>query len=133
MTPKWITLAGDLLRIASERFGSQVCNDYFLPETWTQQERDEFVLAMHVWNGDPENAAGRTAIGDFEAMGFLAAELRQIGEETARLRAVNAELREAVQDFVATNARHEYEFDTNEPELYARITAALARAVEDTP
>ena len=56
MKTKWIALAADFLHEYADRLGNDGCNDWWFPDDWTQAERDEIVMAMHSWNGDPDEA-----------------------------------------------------------------------------
>lgn len=71
-------LAAEMLEMASDHYSNHGCNDYRLPETWSQAECDDFTLEMHKWNGDPENhEPGRRDVMDWHVMSFLAAILKQ--------------------------------------------------------
>lgn len=82
MPAKWATLAGDLLELASDKFSNHGCNDFRLPESWTHQERQEFLLAMHdanesnpdIKHSDPWCSP---VLQDYWVMSFLADKLRE--------------------------------------------------------
>lgn len=71
-----------MLEAASDMFSGHGCNDYDLPESWTQEECDEFTLAMATWNGDPENhEPGNRMTMDWYVMDYLAAMLKKLSAE----------------------------------------------------
>lgn len=77
MNKRELELAAKLLNLASDKFSNHGCNDYTLPESWTQQECDDFLLAARTWNGDPENhRPGDRMTMDWFVMDYLAAKLR---------------------------------------------------------
>lgn len=79
LTKQEIEIAATLLDMASEQFSNHGCNDFEFPESWTQQQCDDFTLAMHKWNGDPEeHEPGSRFTMDWFAMDFLAAKLRSL-------------------------------------------------------
>ena len=76
--PKWLALAGDLLDMASDKFANHGCNDYHLPDDWSDEERRELMLAMEVANGTPEEFdPDQRCLSDWWAMAFLADVLRE--------------------------------------------------------
>lgn len=54
MKTKWLKLAGQFLRIASNELSNHGCNDWDFPDDWTKEEKQEFVQAMHLDNKSPE-------------------------------------------------------------------------------
>ena len=81
MNKREMELAATLLEMASDKFSNHGCNDLDLPEAWTQEECDEFTLAMQTWNGDPqEHEPGSRMTMDWFAMSFLAAKLKAAAE-----------------------------------------------------
>jgi len=79
-----VELASILLGMAADKFANHGCNDFELPETWTQEECDAFTLAMSTWNGDPEeHEPGSRITQDWYAMNYLAAMLRKCSEQPA--------------------------------------------------
>lgn len=77
MNSRELELAASLLELASDRFGNFGCNDFDLPESWTQQECDEFLLAMLTWNGDPkDHEPGDRMTMDWLVMSYLASKLK---------------------------------------------------------
>ena len=81
MNKRELELAATLLEMASDKFSNHGCNDFDLPESWTQAECDEFTLAMSTWNGDPENhEPGRRMTMDWYVMSYLAAMLKKASE-----------------------------------------------------
>ena len=76
--PKWLALAGDLLELASDKFANHCCNDFYLPDDWSDDERRELLLAMETANGTPEDFdPDQTCVEDWCAMAFLADVLRE--------------------------------------------------------
>lgn len=76
MTKRELQLAATLLRMASDSFSNHGCNDFELPKEWTQQQCDDFNLAMQTWNGDPENHyPGSRITSDWFVMDYLASQL----------------------------------------------------------
>jgi hypothetical protein len=83
MTKNEKLLAAELLEYASEEFGFNVCNDYFLPNT---QENVDLLNAMEEWNCrdnkkdlikhtyDPTN--GELVTADWYLMSYLASRLK---------------------------------------------------------
>lgn len=81
MNKRDLELAATLLEMASDKFSNHGCNDFDLPDSWTQDECDEFTLAMQTWNGDPENhEPGRRMTMDWFVMSYLAAMLKKASE-----------------------------------------------------
>ena len=39
-------LIADMLSMASDEFGNHGCNDYKLPKSWTQEQKEEFLKPM---------------------------------------------------------------------------------------
>ena len=77
-----LKLAATVLEMASDKFSNHGCNDFDLPESWTQGERDEFTLAMDTWNGSPEDhQPGRRMTQDCLVMSYLAAMLKDFDPE----------------------------------------------------
>lgn len=72
-------LAAQMLDMASDAYANHGCNDFDLSESIPdKQQRDEFVMACHVWNGDPEEYTdinqgdgGDYRLPDFAIMKFL--------------------------------------------------------------
>lgn len=66
---KWLSLAGDMLDIAAERFANRGCSDWSWPEDWSPDDRREFAEALVAANvkraPDKLTAADRA---DVEAM-----------------------------------------------------------------
>ena len=82
MKKSHIKLAADLLEIASDKFANHSCNDFDLPESWSDEECDEFTFMMQQWNGDPENhEPGSRITMDWFAMAFLSKCLRELSED----------------------------------------------------
>lgn len=78
MSKREMELAAALLEVASYKFSNHGCNDFRLPESWTQAECDEFTLAMDTWSGDPDNnEPGSRMTMDYFAMSYLAAKLKE--------------------------------------------------------
>ena len=76
-----IELAVKLLEGVSGELSSRVSSDLFLPDSWTQQQCDEFLLAMHIWNKSPENyRPGERMTMDYFARDYLVARLREACE-----------------------------------------------------
>jgi len=83
MDKRELELAAALLEMASDKFSNHGCNDYTLPESWTQQECDDFLLAARTWNGDPEiHRRGDRMTMDWFVMDYLAAKLKAEVETT---------------------------------------------------
>ena len=86
MNPKWMQLAADLLKKAAKKFSCNVCNDYLLPDSWTEIEKRELAESM-IRNFDrvdpgrsvnPEEVAGlANCMSDWWVMLFLAKQLEQ--------------------------------------------------------
>lgn len=77
-----LELAATFLRMAADEFSCHGCNDFRLPDSWTQQECDDFTLSMQAWNGDPENhEPGQRVIMDWFAMAYLAKKIEQQNQE----------------------------------------------------
>lgn len=73
-------LAAKLLDQASDRFGSDICNDWDFPAEWTLEQKQKFVKEAHEWNGDPEEYNPNFLhMPNFFVMGFLAAKLAKLG------------------------------------------------------
>lgn len=70
-------LAAELLDMAADRFGNDVCTDWDWPQSWTAEEKETAFRAYHEWNGDPEDATGEPALANFCAMSLCAAWLRR--------------------------------------------------------
>ena len=82
LTKRELELAAILLEMASDRFSDFGCNDLNFPESWTQDECDEFTLAMQTWNGDPEeHDPGSRMTMDWFAMSFLADRLKNLAKD----------------------------------------------------
>jgi hypothetical protein len=64
---------------------------------------------------------------DMRKPGQIRAEFCIQGHECDNCTALRG-LMPACEEFIQVNAKHGYEFDSNEPELYGRLTAALAAA-----
>ena len=91
MKLKWQKLAGELLALASEEFGSHCCNDWKWPKDWTPEDREEFSRAIVADNvqairKEPsaederdaaELAAGNYGPSDWWVMVFLGKELQR--------------------------------------------------------
>lgn len=76
MNAKERLLAAGMLRLASDAFANHGCNDWSFPEDWTQEEKIQFVLEYHEWNGDPEEFnANYLHLPDCAVMDFLADKL----------------------------------------------------------
>ncbi len=77
MTRKERGLAADFLDRAAEEFSNRSCNDFDFPESWTREEKQNFIRGYYENNGDPEEYDPKDlTIADFAAMGYLAALLR---------------------------------------------------------
>jgi hypothetical protein len=77
MRRKWLRLAGDMLEMASEKFGNHGCNDWDFPDDWTAEDRQGLASAMHEANGDPENyEPDNIHLPDWWVMAFLADRLK---------------------------------------------------------
>lgn len=82
MTRNELSLAGKLLRMAADKFGNHGCNDFELENT---DENWQLIVAMRIWNGDPENTGKRPALhkkirtDDWYVMAYLA---HRLSEET---------------------------------------------------
>lgn len=77
-----LELAAEMLELASDTFSNHGCNDYYLPEKWSQDECDEFMLAMETWNRSPENySPGCRVTDDWMVMSYLAAKVKQLASE----------------------------------------------------
>jgi hypothetical protein len=76
MNSNELLMAAMFLDMASEVFSSNgMALD--LPESWTQQECDDFISALGSWNGTPsKNTSGGRTVLDFLAMSFLAGKLK---------------------------------------------------------
>lgn len=75
MTKKEKKLIADLLRMASDSFSNNGCND--LPENiwdgWTDEERKKLISVYYKANNEPEEAAeGHIDIEDYVLMDFMA-------------------------------------------------------------
>jgi hypothetical protein len=78
MTAKEKYLASELLEKAADEFSNHGCNDFDFPDDWTAEEKADFVLRYHQWNGDPENFNLKyLVLWDYAVMHFLAIELRK--------------------------------------------------------
>lgn len=81
VTKRELALAATLLKMASDKFSNHGCNDFDLPDNWTQAECDEFTLSMQTWNGDPQNhEPGRRLTMDYFVMSYLSAKLKEAAE-----------------------------------------------------
>ncbi len=66
-------LIQEFLKEYSSRLGNDGCNDWSFPNSWTVQEKEEFVKHYHAWNGDPEEySPKRLVLPNFAVVGFLA-------------------------------------------------------------
>jgi len=80
MTKNELILSSNILKIASDVFGSHRCNDVNeeLYKNWTAGERKVFVKDYHDWNGDPEEYdENHLHLMDFSIMDFLAHKLQK--------------------------------------------------------
>lgn len=86
MTQQWIELASSFLHEASGAFSNNSCNDWEWPNTWSLEDRNNFIQCLNLWEdgSDPyplEQKLRRYApIADSEAMKFLAAKLIEVDE-----------------------------------------------------
>lgn len=81
MTKQELELAANLLELASDEFSNHGCNDFRLPDSWTQEECDEFMKSMAKWNGDLENyTPGRRTTMDWYVMAYLSSRLKSAYE-----------------------------------------------------
>ena len=79
MTNRELELAATLLEIASLEFANHGCNDFDLPDSWTQEECDDFTLAMETWNGSPEDhEPGLRFSLDWYVMSYLSSKLAKL-------------------------------------------------------
>jgi len=80
MTEKENKLAAKMLTMASDEFSNHGCNDIdeSLFADWTDEEKDQFMIDFHIWNGDPEEIGNMSILmlGDAGIMSFLAHKLR---------------------------------------------------------
>jgi hypothetical protein len=68
-------LAATFLRLASEAFGNNACNDVdeSVFKDWTKEQRQEFCKEFRIWNGDPEEYDPEWLyLPDYAIMDFLA-------------------------------------------------------------
>ena len=80
MNKKEKELTAKMLNLASDVFSCHGCNDVDdeVYNTWTLDERKQFVKEFHKWNGDPEEYDEEILhLEDFCIMDFLAAKLRK--------------------------------------------------------
>lgn len=54
MNNKEKAIAAAMLDELSNELGNKCCNDWSFPDSWTEEEKANFVMDFHVWNGDPE-------------------------------------------------------------------------------
>lgn len=47
-------LIASMLEDYSCLISRNICNDWNFPDDWTLEQRKEFCIAYHNWNGDPE-------------------------------------------------------------------------------
>jgi len=74
MNNKYKKLISSLLRIASERFARNACNDLdkWLFCDWTDEEKHQLGKDYHDWNWDPQETESWEYLPDFGLMHFLA-------------------------------------------------------------
>jgi hypothetical protein len=80
MTENEIKLASYFLELASEEFGNHGCNDVdeSVFESWSLDERRNFVKEFHEYNGDPnEYDENFLHLPDFCIMSFLAHKIKE--------------------------------------------------------
>jgi hypothetical protein len=78
MKAKWMKLAGELLKEASNEFTNRGCNDWEFPADWTREDQEEFVKAMHVDNQSLEEFDPKYLhVPDWWVMSFLARKLKE--------------------------------------------------------
>lgn len=75
MNPKWMKLAGALLKRASEEFVNHGSNDWNFPKDWTELDRLNFIAEIHKDNGTPDEAGDCTSLPDWWVMLFLGKQL----------------------------------------------------------
>ena len=77
MNNKEKLIAASMLKELSSKLGNECCNDWYFPESWTENEKICFVSEYHEWNGDPEEFdARRLILPDFAVASFLAHKIR---------------------------------------------------------
>lgn len=86
---KLLTLAADLLELASDEFGNHGCNDWDPPADWDDCDRDAFALRAWVANGRPKDEEPtkddpQHVQADWWAMYTCACELRRMAKEAKR-------------------------------------------------
>ncbi len=101
MNPKWLKLAGALLRRACQEFSNHGCNDWLWPDDFTPADRLALVTAMHEANlGKPvarftaleredmeADVRGAHGPADWWLMAFLGKELLATAERQSPLQA----------------------------------------------
>jgi len=99
INPKWLRMAGSLLRYANSQFINHGCNDWVWPPDWTAEDRRTLVKTMHEWNlgkpfikftnkeaeGVEVDMSGKYGPADCGVMSFLAAELIRQGSKSNEL------------------------------------------------
>ena len=82
MNPKWLSVAAEMLDLASEEFSNHGCCDWEFPADWTLSDKQELVEAMHEDNGSPEEYnPNYLSVPDWWVMCFLASRLQKEAEE----------------------------------------------------
>ena len=95
-----LLLAASMLKMASDEFGDHICNDFELPDSWTQQECDDFILAMETWNGDTRDyQPGSRLTQDYFVMSYLASRILGCAEDIETLEQIVAEWRSVAEYF----------------------------------
>jgi hypothetical protein len=79
LTQDELQLAAIVLELASDEFAYHGCNDFHLPEKWSQKQCDSFLLSMYTWNGDPDLfEAGDRLAQDWMVMEYLAERMTEV-------------------------------------------------------
>ncbi len=76
MNEKEMKLALDFLDKYEDVCSDEMCNDYWFPKNWTEQEQIQLCKEYHEYNGDPEEFEGANDLNNFMVVAIIAAKLR---------------------------------------------------------
>lgn len=77
MNAKEMLLASEFMKDHSRELGSNGCNDWEFPKSWTHDEKISFVREYHAWNGDSFDER-HLSLPDFAVAAFLAHKLSRV-------------------------------------------------------